>query len=332
MKQLLLICMIGFGGSLYAQDPHFSQYFSSPLTLNPANTGNIAGAQRLATNYRQQWMGIGNPYVTGTVSMDGKLLRNKLKEDDKLGVGVMALYDQTIGGALNSSYGAFSMAYHKGLDENGYQSLGIGFQSVLGSRKLDYSKISFANQFGSGGFNTALPSGEQFQTSSFIYFDFNIGAVFNYEDEEKSFYAGASYYHLPRPQQSFLGDTSYRLPARYQLQSGASMLVGDYGRVFVSATWMQQAGANEAALGASYAHSIPGSNDEQAIVAGLWCRPGDAVYPYLGVLTNGLLIGLSYDVTTSNLSLASTKNKSLEISCVYTFRDKMELKRLIPWY
>lgn len=29
--------------SLFAQDPHFSQYFASPLTLNPAYTGKFNG-------------------------------------------------------------------------------------------------------------------------------------------------------------------------------------------------------------------------------------------------------------------------------------------------
>ena len=40
---------------LYAQDPHFSQFFSSPLTLNPAFTGKFDGAVRFIGDYRNQW-------------------------------------------------------------------------------------------------------------------------------------------------------------------------------------------------------------------------------------------------------------------------------------
>ena len=35
-----------------AQDPHFSQYFSSPLTFNPAFTGYFEGTHRFAVNIR----------------------------------------------------------------------------------------------------------------------------------------------------------------------------------------------------------------------------------------------------------------------------------------
>jgi hypothetical protein len=37
------------------QDIHFSQYYASPLSLNPANTGNYDGDWRLMNSYRQQW-------------------------------------------------------------------------------------------------------------------------------------------------------------------------------------------------------------------------------------------------------------------------------------
>ena len=49
---------------LVAQDPHFSQFYASPLTLNPALTGKFDGTFRLAANYRNQWPGIYGTYVT----------------------------------------------------------------------------------------------------------------------------------------------------------------------------------------------------------------------------------------------------------------------------
>lgn len=318
--------------SSFAQDPHFSQYFSSPLSLNPANTGNFYGSNRLGVHYRNQWMGIGDPYMTGMVSLDGKLLKNKLKEDDKFGIGLMGLYDQSVGGALNSTYAALSVAYHKGLDEDGKQSLGLGFQGVIGNRRLDYNKISFYNQFGSDGFNISMPSGENFTTASLVYFDFNLGGIYSYEGESKSFYLGASYYHIPRPKQSFLGDTSNRLDSRYSIHSGASVDVGDNGRIFLSAVYMQQAKSSELAVGINYGYSVPGSDGETSLILGIWYRNKDALYPYLGIQHHAMLLGFSYDITTSNLSLAETKNKSLELSCVVTFRDKSKLRKLIPWY
>ncbi|HEY8915865.1 MAG TPA: type IX secretion system membrane protein PorP/SprF, partial [Chitinophaga sp.] len=45
-----------------AQDLHFSQFFNSPLTTNPANTGFIPdGNYRVGINYRNQWASIPVP-------------------------------------------------------------------------------------------------------------------------------------------------------------------------------------------------------------------------------------------------------------------------------
>ena len=55
MKKLILfIAVLLVHGYSYAQDPHFSQFFASPLTINPANTGNFSGSLRAALNSRTQ--------------------------------------------------------------------------------------------------------------------------------------------------------------------------------------------------------------------------------------------------------------------------------------
>src|ERR671917_454749 len=50
----------------YSQDLHFSQWFNSPLTTNPANTGFIPDADyRVGANYRNQWSSVMTvPYKT----------------------------------------------------------------------------------------------------------------------------------------------------------------------------------------------------------------------------------------------------------------------------
>ena len=72
MKQKLsfkaVLLLIGFPGVINAQDPSFSQFFASPLNINPALTANINSKWRLVTNFRDQWIGPASPYATGTVS------------------------------------------------------------------------------------------------------------------------------------------------------------------------------------------------------------------------------------------------------------------------
>jgi hypothetical protein len=67
-----------------AQDPHFSQFFASPLTQNPANIGSFNGNLRIATNYRDQWPGINKSYTTTTISVDAHLLSKLISSADQL--------------------------------------------------------------------------------------------------------------------------------------------------------------------------------------------------------------------------------------------------------
>ncbi len=61
-----IFCITSF--FLKAQDPNFSQFFASPLTLNPALTGKFDGQLRIAGNYRNQWPTINNAYSIGSYS------------------------------------------------------------------------------------------------------------------------------------------------------------------------------------------------------------------------------------------------------------------------
>ena len=85
MKKFRLIFLIGYLfllGKISAQDPHFSQFFSSPLTLNPAFTGKFDGSLRVMGNYRNQWPTINNAFTTGTVAADFHILEKTISSND----------------------------------------------------------------------------------------------------------------------------------------------------------------------------------------------------------------------------------------------------------
>ena len=52
---LLCIILATVTVSGYAQDIHFSQFYASPLTMNPAMTGMMDGTFRATAQYREQW-------------------------------------------------------------------------------------------------------------------------------------------------------------------------------------------------------------------------------------------------------------------------------------
>jgi type IX secretion system PorP/SprF family membrane protein len=135
-KILSSILVLAVGFTAQAQDPHFSQFFSSPLTLNPAFTGKFDGEWRLALNHRDQWPSIPKAYVTTSVSFDGGIMKSKLPNGDVFGLGVSALTDASANGQLKLNFGSASLSYHKALDENGYSTLLLTKENLL-------SKICF---------------------------------------------------------------------------------------------------------------------------------------------------------------------------------------------
>jgi type IX secretion system PorP/SprF family membrane protein len=107
---LVFIFLLGLSSA--AQDAHYSQYFNAPLSLNPAFTGYYDGKHRLATNFRNQWLGAGDPFTTATVSFDTRAMVNKL-DKSILGVGLVLMGDRTATGSYNSNYASLSTAYHR---------------------------------------------------------------------------------------------------------------------------------------------------------------------------------------------------------------------------
>ena len=75
---LIITLLISFYFQANAQDPHFSQFFASPLTLNPALTGKFDGVVRVAGNYRNQWPAFNNVYTTYTASVDFAIMKENL--------------------------------------------------------------------------------------------------------------------------------------------------------------------------------------------------------------------------------------------------------------
>lgn len=314
------------------QDPHFSQYFASPLTLNPANTGNYDYPSRIATNFRNQWQGIGQPFLTGTVSYDGHLFKDKMSDRSKFAAGVLGLFDQTAGGLYRGNYMAASFGYHQMLDEDYTSQISVGFQMSLVNKRIDVNRISFAEQFTGSGFDVTRPSSQSYQNTSVGYLDVNAGLLYTKTWEGGSYYAGASAYHLGRPRESFLGNNDAIVDIRYTGHMGGTLKFGR--RLVLMGSFQHMAQGNNTQNLAGIACGYQLENELQDIIfyLGGWYRFGDAVIPYIGYQYSNLQFGLSYDVTTSQLNLSGTRNRSFEVSLIYHFLDKSEYRRLVPWY
>lgn len=301
-----------------AQDPNFSQFFASPLTLNPALTGKFDGVYRIAGNYRDQWPTINNAFVTKTVSVDFGILQNRLAEIDKLGVGILAVTDRAGDGVLVTNYAGLSLAYHKGLDENGYNQIGAGFQATLASKRLDITKVNFEDQLTPLGFTNVTSEIFTNKQINVNYVDVNAGVLYNGSTNGyNNFYIGASMYHINRPKESFKGG-DYLLSARTTLQAGGKIPIGSYNFLHVSAIHSIQAKAHNTVAGGAFSYSV-NQNEETPVnvYIGAWYRFKDAAIPYIGLEFSGIHIGATYDANTSSLKPATNTRGGMEISLIY---------------
>jgi type IX secretion system PorP/SprF family membrane protein len=301
-----------------AQDPNFSQFFASPLTLNPALTGKFDGVYRVAGNYRNQWPSISKAYTTATVSYDMGIMKNRIPEYDQFGIGIMGFTDRAGDGALTNNYMGLSLAYHKGLDENGYHQIGAGFQGTYVNKRLNTVNLKFQDQltpFGFTGVTQEIFTNKQVNVS---YFDLNAGFIYNGSTNGyNNFYIGASMYHINRPKESFQGG-NFVLSARTTLQAGAKIPMGTYNYLHIAANHSMQAKAQNTMLGAAYSLNV--NNDEENptnVYLGTWYRFKDALIPYVGLEFGEWHLGASYDVNTSSLKAASNSRGGVEISLIY---------------
>ena len=142
------------------QDLHFSQFYNSPLTTNPANTGFIPDADyRIGVNYRNQWSSIiSAPYKTISAFADAQLFRDKL-DNGWLGLGGVLLSDKAGSGGLRSDKFYGSIAYHQMLGLSSLLSAGFNLGYV--SKRIDPSALKFPDQFNGKFFDGTTTTGVQ---------------------------------------------------------------------------------------------------------------------------------------------------------------------------
>lgn len=307
---LLLLAM-----SVGAQDIHFSQFYASPLNLNPALTGYSEGDYRVTGIYRNQWNTVTTPYVTYGASYDMRLLAKKLK-DDVFGVGGLIINDRSGNGKAGLLSFMASASYHKQLGKKSKQYLGLGLQLGYVQRTLDANGLIFPSQHDGTGFNTNLSNGENIGGNT-GYLDMQAGILYSSVIKKRlGMFAGFTVYHLTQPKESFL-NADVRLKNRYVAHGG--LRIGLTDRLFLTPNvlYMFQNKASQLNFGSAIEYHF-GKPDAGVIASvGGWYRLNDAGIVSASVEYMRIRLGVSYDVTTSTLREVPKATGSFEISLIY---------------
>ena len=343
LKNIILTCMllIGLGTISSAQDIHFSQFYQSPLNLNPALTGVMDCNIRLTANYRNQWAAIlrSDAYSTYSFSYDQKFTAFRR---DYFGVGATFWGDQagavdfgTIQARLSGSF-----SKHLGGGRNAAHYLTFGLDGGLSQRSIDYTQARYGNQNINGVYDPDLPSYENQENNSFLFGDISAGILwFSSFDENRSIYLGGAYHHINKPNQSFEDDNNVTLYPRYTIHAGGELPLSRTSRAslvpgvvtfFQGPSWQLNGGTNVRFRLSDSRYS------KQAFQIGAWIRlanmyvwnaddieandytvGADALILSTRFQYNNFDFGFSYDINVSRLRKAANGNGSFEFSAIY---------------
>jgi type IX secretion system PorP/SprF family membrane protein len=315
--------LVGFQS--YAQEPNFSQFISSPLTINPALTGTSDADWRISSVIRSQWIGNVSPYSTQTISVDGRV--KNIDDQRYFGLGGMILSERAMDGLYKNNFINLNASYHQALDENG-NGLSVSLGVVSNNARVDLGGLSFDQQLSNIGFDRALPTGENTIGRSSSYTSAVAGLLYTYDTENSFINAGISGYRFVSATRSVMNDPMQKISPRYTAHADFGTSFSDQLSVTGSVLYMRQNGIASTSFGTMLGYTLSQNDFAEdkfrMFNLGVFYRLNDAVSPYLGYTFNNLQVGISYDVNASTSKGAASTYKSVELTVLY--------KKYLPTY
>lgn len=297
---LSILSLVSFG-----QDHHFSQFYATPLSTNPANTGNFTEDWRFSAIHRNQWGGIGSSFITSAVGFDMNFSGGFIGQD-KMGVGVVFLNDEVGQSGMSNSSFLVSTAWHRKVDRQKRHTVSLGVQGGLIQKSLSGNGLQFGNQYQNYQFNADLNNGEALNRLNQSYIDVEAGLGWRFLlTNTVTLESGVALYQLTTPQENFTEtvDSLFKpndLSNRLSCTAGAIIKVGDGITINPRVLVMGQSKARDINAGASLGYPV-GNKKEVTLLAGIYTRFGDAAIFKGGVKYKNITTRFSYDATYSGL-------------------------------
>jgi type IX secretion system PorP/SprF family membrane protein len=243
-----------------------------------------------------------------------KILQNTVGTDIA-GVGLVASNNQIKSGGVRDMQLFSTAAYHVSLGENDNHYLAAGFQAGFVQKSFNPQKMLFPNQWSpSTGKSANIPSGESFATTSISYFDMNAGLLwYTFLGKGSHLFLGGATFHPHQPDASFSSEAT-PLSARYLVHGGGKISTGPKFSIAPNLLAMFQGPHQEVNLGSSFEFAFPDINGLFTI--GGWYRFNDAVIAATSFKYDNYKLGISYDITVSDLQTANQNQGGFEISLI----------------
>ncbi|WP_316796011.1 PorP/SprF family type IX secretion system membrane protein [Pedobacter agri] len=308
-KIILLMFVLVSPLFLLAQDHIYSQFYNSPIYLNPALTGQFEGDIRFNALYRNQWSGLASDYSYMSASGDLNL--------DRINSGVGIIFNRSTEGTAYLVKNNVAASYSYIINGDDF-ALSFGLQAGVTNQKLNWDKLVFGDQIGIGtGYMPGSISGaERPSIDSRFYLDANAGTNLVYG----KFMLGVAAHHINRPDESLSGFQT-KLPMRisanmsYKLTLIPDQYDRDGSYLIPSVVVYKQQNITSYSLGMQYKYA--------GINAGIWYRGGSnaggndaivlsVIFDIFNRKTNGekFRVGISHDATSSKINYSNTGGTS----------------------
>ncbi|MBK7311298.1 MAG: PorP/SprF family type IX secretion system membrane protein [Sphingobacteriaceae bacterium] len=314
-------------GLIHAQDIHFSQFYESPLLLNPAAAGASNSDFRFVVNYKNQWKSVINPFKTIALAFDSRIYLNKKKKGNHIGYGFSMYNDKAGMSKVTTNQVNLDLAYHVYFSRS--SSLSAGVKAGFFQRNINTTDLKWDAQYDGKAYDPSKPTRESAIFQSFMKFDLAAGILYKYYSRANGgrFELGGSLAHITKPKISFYSSDP-SLNFKYIGHMHAQVKMGENTLFLPSAMYALQGKHQEVIFGGSIKFLIGQSTREKvilntftlissAIQFGAYLRAKDAlIFTAAMDYKKNMVFGVSYDVNTSKLSQASKRRGGLELSFI----------------
>lgn len=291
---------------LSAQDHMYSQFFNSPIYLNPALTGQFQGDLRMNLIYRNQYTSVPGSlnYISGSIDYNVP----------QFGGGLGLLFTRSAEGTAYLNKNNISGTYSYSVGSDAFV-LSFGLQAGVTNRSIDYGKLVFSDQIDPrlGYIPGSVSAAEPPLYNNKFYFDSGAGINLT----AGNFNLGGAAQHLNRPNESFTGTPS-KLPIRGTLHASYRINLTwddnlddeDKPYVIPSVVVYRQSKSQSVSMGMQY--------KRRSINAGLWYRSGGPAGPSSFVVSlifdlfinkeggEKVRFGVSHDVPAGGLNYTNS--------------------------
>jgi type IX secretion system PorP/SprF family membrane protein len=309
---------------LTAQDIHYSQFYNSPININPALTGIFNGDIRFNASLRDQWRGVPVPWTTASFQVDKKFYG----KSDKgfFAGGLLYNYDKQGQASLILNNINLTGSYTRILHKN--HVLTGGLMAGYSSRGFDPTNLQWDRQWVDGDFFASIPSGEIFDVERVNFVETAAGINYRLQKNSRTkIDLGAGAYHLVRPEVTFNDNDTENLARRFSLSAVGSVKLTQKIDFQLNVMQQFQESYRETILGVLGKFYI---NEQRGKVTtlelGLGYRTTGALFPTLALRYNEFYVSGSYDIDLTAFGDIHGNNGGPEIHFRYIFTAVKPLK------